>query len=56
LEKSKSELEHELAKPEVYGDVNQLQKVQNSFEETLQKLDAANQSWEELVTELDALD
>lgn len=55
LEKSKSDLENELAKPEVYGDVNQLQKVQTSFESTLQKLNAANEEWEQLVTEMDTL-
>ncbi len=55
LEKSKSDLENELAKPEVYGNVNQLQKVQTSFESTLQKLNAANEEWEQLVTEMDLL-
>lgn len=55
LEKSKSDLENELAKPEVYGDVNQLQKVQTSFESTLQKLDAAHQEWEQLIDEIDQL-
>ncbi len=56
LEKSKTELEHELAKPEVYGDVNQLLKVQTSFEDTLQKLDDANQTWEQLVNEIEQVD
>lgn len=53
LEKNKADLENELAKPEVYSDVNQLQKVQTSFEDTLQKLEAANQEWEQLITEID---
>jgi ATP-binding cassette subfamily F protein 3 len=55
LEKDKSAAEAELAKPDVYGNVDKLAKAQQQFEAIDKKLGEANEKWEVLVTQLDEL-
>lgn len=56
LEDKKASLESEMAQPEVYGDLNALQKVQQEFNKTLTELEASNKLWEEVATKIDELE
>jgi ATP-binding cassette subfamily F protein 3 len=55
LEETKSKLEIELANPEVFGQPARLKEVQAAFEKTGTALAEANNKWEALATEIDAL-
>lgn len=55
LEEIKSKLEIELASPEVFGQPAKLKEVQAAFEKTGAALAEANNKWEALATEIDAL-
>ena len=55
LEKEKAVAEQELAKPEVFSNVDKLSKAQAAFEKVDKNLKEMNAKWEALVTELDDL-
>lgn len=52
----KTSLEAELARQEVYSDFEKLRTIQDKFNQVSAELDAANARWEELATEIDALE
>lgn len=54
LEAQKTNLEQELAKPEVYGNSTQLAKVQGQYEETKTQLSGKEAEWEQLVEMLES--
>ena len=53
LEEQKDKLEHELAKPHVYGNVALLEESTQKFEAVEKELNEANQQWEMLVTQVE---
>ncbi len=55
LQLQKQKVELEMSKPEVFGNPEQLQKVQTLFESTMKDLDEANLKWENIVTSIDEL-
>ncbi|MFZ6000794.1 MAG: ATP-binding cassette domain-containing protein, partial [Bacteroidota bacterium] len=55
LEQEKARIESELSKPEVYGSADKLTPLQQLFEETEKKLNAANERWEQLMLEIEDL-
>lgn len=55
LEQEKARIESELSKPEVYGSADQLTPLQQQFEETEKKLNAATERWEQLMLEIEDL-
>jgi ATP-binding cassette subfamily F protein 3 len=55
LQVSRTNLENEMAKPEIYGDYNKLQQVQAEFEKIRKQLDDANTQWETIATAIDQL-
>ena len=55
LEQKKSKLEAEMARPDVYGDFEQLQKVQADFKVIEKKLTEANDEWVKLAEEIDSV-
>ncbi len=55
LERKKTELEVELAKPEIYGNFEKLQEVQKVFNGVQEELDKANGRWGQLAEEIDTL-
>ncbi|HEY3403449.1 MAG TPA: ABC-F family ATP-binding cassette domain-containing protein [Ohtaekwangia sp.] len=55
LEKKKTLLENEMAKPEVFGNFALLQPLQNDFNKVNSELKSTNTKWEELATEIDSL-
>ncbi|HZY82210.1 MAG TPA: ATP-binding cassette domain-containing protein [Cyclobacteriaceae bacterium] len=55
LEKEKSAAEEQLAKPEIYGDVNKLSQAQAAFGKVEKSLTEANTKWEGLVDQIDDL-
>lgn len=55
FEKKKTELEAEMAKPEIYSDFEKLNNVQQVFYDVAEKLKSANDQWEQLAEEIDAL-
>jgi ATP-binding cassette subfamily F protein 3 len=56
LEEQKDKLEHELAKPHVYGNVELLEESTQKFEAVEKELNEANQQWEMLVLQLEELE
>ena len=56
LQREKQNAENELARPEVYGDVNKLGTAQHRFETADAELSRANRRWEEIVTEVERLE
>ncbi len=55
LEKEKGVLETEMAKPEVFGDFEKLNEVQQKFNGVTRQLEEANSKWGELAEDIDAL-
>jgi len=55
LENRKTSLEAEMAKPEVFSQVEKLRGVQETYQKALQELEALNKRWEELATSIDSL-
>jgi ATP-binding cassette, subfamily F, member 3 len=55
LQAKKEEIELELAKPEVFGNPSELQKVQTKFESVLDELNKANTLWDQIASSIDAL-
>lgn len=55
LQQEKSQIENEMAKPEVFGNFNQLQVVQHELQTVVLKLEDANRQWEQLATEIDLI-
>ncbi|HEY8937279.1 MAG TPA: ABC-F family ATP-binding cassette domain-containing protein [Cyclobacteriaceae bacterium] len=55
LQAQKDKIELELAKPEVYSNLNKLQQVQSEFEKIDSALVQANADWEKIATSIDAL-
>jgi ATP-binding cassette subfamily F protein 3 len=55
LENEKALLEQAMAKPEVYGDFQKLQQVQNNFKNIQGLLAEKNKVWETIATEIDGL-
>jgi ATP-binding cassette subfamily F protein 3 len=55
LETQKGTLEHELAKPEVFGNPTKLQEVQQKFEAITTSLEEANNLWGDTASEIDGL-
>ena len=49
-------IETELAKPEVYTNINKLKEVQAAFEKVVATLENHNSKWEEVVLSLEALE
>ena len=56
LEKEKTWAESELAKPEIYGNLEKLMVAQQAFEKVNNRFTEANKKWEELVTSLGELE
>jgi ATP-binding cassette subfamily F protein 3 len=55
LQLRRTDLENEMAKPEVFGNFEVLKKIKADFDETKSNLDTANTDWEKIATEIDAL-
>jgi ATP-binding cassette subfamily F protein 3 len=55
LEKEKTAAEQELAKPEVFGNIDKLSSVQATFEKVDKLLKEANEKWEALVDKIDGM-
>lgn len=55
LEKEKILSEEQLAKPDIYSDVDRLSKAQGAFEKIEASLKEANEKWEGLVNQIDEL-
>jgi ATP-binding cassette subfamily F protein 3 len=55
LQKEKSLLEEEMAKPEVYSNFERLQSIQEEFRKKEETLKNLNSRWEELALEIDSL-
>lgn len=55
LESKKSAMENEMAKPEIYSDVENLKKLRFDFSKLEKDLKTATDKWEQLVIELDSL-
>lgn len=56
LEQKKGTLETEMAKPEVFGDFEKLNKIQQEFNGITRQLNEVNVQWEQLAEEIDALE
>jgi len=56
LEESKSALENELTKPEVFSNHERLREVQATFNKVESELQQANTRWEEIASAIDELD
>ncbi len=56
LQKEKVRIEAELSKPEVYSNFERLGAFQGDFERTSKELEALNEKWEKLVTQIDELE
>lgn len=56
MEQEKSSLEKELAKPEVFGNVDLLQTTNEQYEKIESALKEANQEWESLALKIEALE
>lgn len=56
LENEKQDIEKELAKPAVYGDVDLLEESTQKFEEINRKLSEANSTWETLALQIEELE
>ncbi len=56
LEDKKKTLEEEMARPEVYGNPDQLASVNKNYQEICQQLDTCNQQWATVVTEIEKLE
>jgi ATP-binding cassette subfamily F protein 3 len=55
LQHKKSNIETEMAKPEVYSDFEKLQVIQKEFAALHQQLESANTKWEEIAMAIDEL-
>ena len=55
LEKKRSDLEEEMARPEVFGNFDKLQQTQLNFKEVEKDLKSANEKWEHIATAIDGL-
>lgn len=55
LEQKKGTLETEMAKPEVFGDFEKLNKIQQEFNGITKQLSEVNVQWEQLAEEIDSL-
>jgi ATP-binding cassette subfamily F protein 3 len=55
LQTQKDSIELELAKPEVFGNPNELKKVQAEFEKILDELNSANTLWDQIASNIDEL-
>lgn len=55
LEQKKKTLETEMAKPEVFGNFEKLNEIQQQFNAVNAQLNDANTTWEQLAEEIDAL-
>ncbi|MEQ9413893.1 MAG: ATP-binding cassette domain-containing protein, partial [Cyclobacteriaceae bacterium] len=55
LEKKKGTLETEMAKPEVFGDFEKLNTIQQEFNGIVKQLEEANSNWANLAEDIDAL-
>jgi ATP-binding cassette subfamily F protein 3 len=55
LEKKRVSLEEEMAKPEVFGNFEKLQKTQLAFGQVEKELKKANEKWEHIATAIDEL-
>ncbi len=55
LEKKRSDLEEEMARPEVFGNFEKLQQTQLNFKEVEKDLKSANEKWEHIATAIDGL-
>jgi ATP-binding cassette subfamily F protein 3 len=55
LQHKKSNIETEMAKPEVYGNFEKLQVIQKEFAALHQQLESANTKWEEIAMAIDEL-
>ncbi|EMR03470.1 putative ABC transporter ATP-binding protein YheS [Cesiribacter andamanensis AMV16] len=56
LEQQEAKLEAELAKPEVFGNPERLLEVNSQYTSTKEKLEAAQQQWEDLMLRLEELE
>ena len=56
LETKKKKQEEEMAKPEIYGNPDQLASVNKNYQDICQQLDTCNQQWETLVTKIEKLE
>ncbi|MEP2671510.1 MAG: ABC-F family ATP-binding cassette domain-containing protein [Cyclobacteriaceae bacterium] len=55
LEKQKGVLETEMAKPEIFGDFEKLNEIQQKFNGVTRQLEEANSKWGQLAEDIDAL-
>ena len=55
LEKRRTELEEEMAKPELFGNFEKLQQKQLVFEEVEKALREANEKWNHIATAIDGI-
>lgn len=55
LEKNKAHLEAEMARPEIYGNYETLQKTKVAFDKVLNELKTVNKKWEQIATDIDEL-
>jgi ATP-binding cassette subfamily F protein 3 len=56
LEAEKQQIENEMAKPDVYGNFETMQQVQQKFESLKSLLEEQNARWEKIVLEMDELE
>jgi ATP-binding cassette subfamily F protein 3 len=56
LQQHRLACENELAKPEIYNDSNKVKEVQSEFDTIKNELEKANKQWEEIATQIDALE
>jgi ATP-binding cassette subfamily F protein 3 len=55
LTSEKNNLEQQMTLPEVFGNYEKLQEVQQAFDQVMAKLEEANRHWEQLAIQLDEL-
>ncbi len=55
LQRTKTSLENEMAKPEVYGSFERLRTIQEEFEKVNQELNAANTRWDSVAGSIDQI-
>lgn len=56
LQATKTKNELEMARPEVYGDFEKMKFAQQEFDKTVKALNEANEKWESIASEIDALE
>ena len=55
LERKRTELEEEMATPEVFGNFDKLQQKQQSFDGLEKELNKANEKWNQIATAIDEI-